>query len=371
METKFDVVVVGAGIGGACAAISLVRRGARVCVLESGEMPRHKVCGEFLSPEISDVLARLGVLEDIKKARPSVTNAARVVTAQRQIGPFPLPRPAFALSRFKLDEILWRAAQNAGAQVCDRTRVRHIERDGDGFCVQDSRSQTRARFVIAAPGRHANLLGETAPQADSTMRRFIGFKTHFRDAHVARGETELHPFDGGYCGLVEVEDGLTNVCLLADYETIAGRAPEEFWAHLIGGNPALAARVQGATRAMPWLATANIVFGKFQPQQDGVLFCGDAAGFIHPLTGDGMAMAARSGELAAATIAACLRGGLARADVAPIYQSAWHREFDVRLRWGARLQPLFTTSWLTPPTMKLFARVPRLGRLAVIRTRGQ
>jgi flavin-dependent dehydrogenase len=89
-----------------------------------------------------------------------------------------------------------------------------------------------------------------------------------------------------------------------------------------------------AIRVLEWLATGNVSFGGVQPVSRGVLHCGDAAGFIHPLTGDGMAMAARSGELAAATIGAALRGDLPKHDVAPLYERAWRREFTSRLKWG-------------------------------------
>ena len=41
---------------GCCAALAAAREGADVRITERSQFPRHKVCGEFLSPEIAPVL---------------------------------------------------------------------------------------------------------------------------------------------------------------------------------------------------------------------------------------------------------------------------------------------------------------------------
>src|SRR4028118_2301711 len=67
----------------------------------------------------------------------------------------------------------------------------------------------------------------------------VGFKTPFYHAGLSPGAVELPPFRGGYCGLVRIENGLTNACLLADYNAVAGRSPAAFWQWLLGGGPGL------------------------------------------------------------------------------------------------------------------------------------
>jgi flavin-dependent dehydrogenase len=235
--------------------------------------------------------------------------SARIVSGHRVLETA-LPGAALAISRYRLDELLWEAAQTAGAQCFDATRVRTIEGNmRDEFVVSTQNEQWHARFVVATAGRIARVLS-AGNGASTSQERFVGFKTHFRGAALTPGAVELHPFHGGYCGLVHIENGLTNACLLADYNVVAGRSPAAFWQGLLEECAALRRRVGDAQVAMPWLSTANITFGGTQPVQDGVLRCGDAAGFIHPLTGDGMAMAARSGELAAVIIVATLKHGL-------------------------------------------------------------
>jgi flavin-dependent dehydrogenase len=124
-----------------------------------------------------------------------------------------------------------------------------------------------------------------------------------------------------------------------------------------------------ATRIIPWVATANLSFGKMEPVRDGIVRCGDAAGHIQPFTGDGQAMAARAGELAAVSIAAALRGGVSDDAARAMYAAAWRREFEHRLDWGARLQPLLLWPHLGSAAAMAFRIAPRLARAAVDATR--
>ena len=372
--STFDVAVIGGGLGGTTAALALARRGYNVALIEAGQAGRHKVCGEFVSPESLATFARLGVSNAIENAGALPVSSARILTSERTGAVMPLPAPGFALSRQKLDALMWRACGETGVFQQENTRVATIEtlengyRLGLGAC-KSIEIHIEARYVVDASGRNARLSGDE--RALAKTRRFAGFKTHLRGADIPNGEVRMFPFRGGYCGLVGIGDGLTNACLLASYERTRGCKPAQFWRKIGAENRALGRAVAGATPEFAWLATANVSFEKRAPtDDDGILRAGDAAGYIHPLSGDGMAMAVRSGELAAATLVVGVRGDLKRADVAPLYAASWHREFGRRLSWAQKLQPLFVVPNLTLPALLFFDNVPPLGALALRATRG-
>ena len=134
--------------------------------------------------------------------------------------------------------------------------------------------------------------------------------------------------------------------------------------------PALRARLENAEMQMEWLATGNVQFEYALPTRGQLWCCGDAAGFIHPFTGDGMAMAARSGELAAAILSSHLRGDIFAVQARGIYEAAWKREFSSRLKWASGLQKCLIDPQLLSPVLSLLSRAPALGQFVVRATRG-
>ncbi len=499
MDTErrdFDIAVIGAGLSGASAAILAAQSGARVVLLESGIAARHKVCGEFLSPESRVQLAWLGVLDAMLESGALQIGAARVLTSARTSRAIAFARPGLSFSRRALDGLLWARAQEIGVDARGQTRVSRLERSASGhFQLEANGEVVRARFVICATGRGSkwgrdgdealpangttqaqngatspsNPLNRTrhnhvfsiaqgnwahngdassrgeenqsqdgdtpsrvrrheahnavpcstsearsveagafSPTAQALSRekdaffsspgltrapenavippanptrnrrvrrerasRFLGLKTHLRGVRMASGEVQMFPFAGGYCGIVEVEDGAFNTCLLVDYARSKGRSPARLWDEVRRENRALGRATEDATLEFDWLATGNVSFDRFAPARDGILRVGDAAGYIHPLSGDGMAMALRSGELAARSVVHALEWNLSLEDAASSYSSMWEREFGSRLRWAARLQPLFTDPRFTRIAQGIFDLAPILSSFAVRRTRGK
>src|SRR3990172_11546859 len=90
-----DVVIVGAGPAGSATAILLAERGFTVMLLDKAAFPRPKICGEYLSPEASRLLDRLGGLKDVDAAGAPPLSGLRIIAPdgtplQR---PYPPPTP--------------------------------------------------------------------------------------------------------------------------------------------------------------------------------------------------------------------------------------------------------------------------------------
>jgi 2-polyprenyl-6-methoxyphenol hydroxylase-like FAD-dependent oxidoreductase len=213
---------------------------------------------------------------------------------------------------------------------------------------------------------------------------FVALKAHMRDLPLP-GRIELHAFRGGYCGMSELERsaygavgaGASNVCLLA-HESVfraAGAAGPQrlpaFLRWMRSQNPRLAEQLSRATLLSErWLSVGQVPFDDKSPVEGDVLMAGDAAGLIAPLAGDGIAMALRSGELAAAYCAAHLCGGMSAGGLRRGYAAAWRREFGARVRLGRLLQTLMLRPDWFWPGLHLLRAVPRLGQYLVAHTRG-
>jgi flavin-dependent dehydrogenase len=257
------VEVIGGGPAGSAAALAALAEGSPVTIHEKALFPRHKVCGEFLSPEIAPILEALDLWPAFAAARPA--RIARAVLHLRgREKHFRLPEPAYGLSRFALDELLLREAVRRGADL--RTERRKPGPSAD-------------TTLVVAHGRQA---------PSRAGARLFGFKAHC--AGPADEAVELFFFDGGYVGLSPVEHGAVNVCGLAREESLraCGFRPEEL----------LPARLRGLERRFEWLLTGPLVFrNEFQSCAD-VYLAGDALGFVDPFTGSGILAAMLTGRLA-------------------------------------------------------------------------
>ena len=267
MDNPRTVEIIGGGPAGSAAALAALAEGSRVTVYEKSRFPRHKVCGEFLSPEVVSIFEPLRVESAFLAARP-----ARLTKAVLHIGRhekrFGLPEPAYSLSRYALDQLLLAEAVRRGAEL--RTETRNA--------VGASGQPT-----VIAHGRR-----KPAPKAE----RLFGFKAHFRGA--IEEAVEMFFFRNCYVGVSPIEDGASNVCGLAPEELLraCGFQPDALF------PDSLRARLRPLVRSFEWLITGPLVFHDEFRNQAGAYLAGDAMGFVDPFTGSGILSAIRTGRLA-------------------------------------------------------------------------
>jgi flavin-dependent dehydrogenase len=318
MPDFYDVVVVGAGPAGSAAAITAARRGARVLLLEKGWFPRHKVCGEFVSPEVVPLLTEL---LSAASEQTILESAGRISEARLFIGENTLAVSIYpvglAISRYELDHGLWRAAQSAGVESRDHVTVQAIRRKDDRFEVSTSSGGVRAKSVIDAAGRWA---GQLRDQPNGNTREsWIGLKAHY--SSETSSSVDLYFFRGGYCGVQTVGRSLINVCAMVR-PNLATDLEQVF-----AIQPRLWKRSRAWELSSQTIATAPVVFHAPMPERSGILRAGDAAGFIDPFVGDGISLALRSGSLAARCLEEVWRGGTALEAAAQRYRGEYMRSF--------------------------------------------
>lgn len=356
-RSTYDVIIAGGGPAGCAAAISARRAclTAEILLLEKGGYPRHKVCGEFVSPEALDLLSSLvGTTE-------SVTSVPRIQKAQVLVGnskiDVPLRPAAISLARYQLDALLWVAAQHDGVE-CVSAAVTQVTGLGDGFQVQTGNGSVHGRVVINASGRWSNL----SMPVESSTEKWIGLKAHFAE-HSPDPSVSLYFFAGGYCGVQAVGDDSVNACAMvkADVAKDLDAVLEQ--------HPALRSRSRSWTPLTETFATSPLLFRPPRATQDGMFLVGDAAGFIDPFLGDGISLALRSGSMAGILIAEVAAGRMTREVARAQYSSAYQDYLAPAFRRAARLRWLLTMPSLFRVPMLNLARLPGVAELVFRRTR--
>jgi flavin-dependent dehydrogenase len=279
-----SVSILGGGPAGASAAIAARLNGSPVQIVEKSRFPRHKVCGEFLSPEIAKELDGLGLWDAFAAAGPARIRRMQLHFARRS-KTCSLPEPAWGLSRYAFDAMLLDRAVELGAELDSRVML-------------DSDLDLRARGIappVIALGRSADSRKAPGhPEKTGRGGRLFGFKTHFTGP--VDDAVELFFFNGCYVGVNVVESGRTNVCGLGPENHLKECAFD--YDRVVRESPALAARLAPLTRDMKWISTGPLVYGqKFEPDGRSYL-AGDALSFVDPFTGSGLLAAVKTGAMA-------------------------------------------------------------------------
>jgi flavin-dependent dehydrogenase len=344
-----DVLIAGAGPAGALAALLLAREGLRVRVFDRAVFPRDKLCGDTLNPGALAILRRIGAADRIwtigLPVRGMVVTGARGVSVTGEYGSDVY---GLAVRRRELDALLVEDAQAAGARVEQGVRVEAplLERAGGSVRViglrvsrDGSVEECRAPVTIAADGRRSRLafaLG-LARQPAHPRRWAIG--AYFRGVQESPGLGEMHIRAGRYIGVAPLPGGLTNACVvIAEPRSGAISDPRALLLATLHHEPLLAGRFAGAEMIGAPVVLGPLAVDAMKAGVPGLLLAGDAAGFIDPMTGDGLRFAFRGAELAAEAI--CRARADRRIDPVSWLASARRREFAGKWRLNLTLRSL-------------------------------
>ncbi len=314
VSARWDVIVVGAGPAGSATARLLAKAGARVLLLDRARFPREKPCSEYLSPESTRVLERLGteVLDAVAAAAPARLTGMKVVAPSGTgvVGRF--DTFSFALSRTTFDCILRDAAEAAGAEVREGVKAEELIYEGGavGGVVaratgNGKRETLRARVVVGADGLRS-VVARRLGKVIRTAPYRVAFTAHVADACDVDDLGEMHVGRPGYVGLGPIGAGVTTVALVLPLAE--ARRGERFFDEL-NRFPGVAGRFDPRRIVRRVLATGPFARWSRRPAANGALLVGDAADFFDPFTGQGIYSALRGAELAAAAIVDTLATG--------------------------------------------------------------
>jgi flavin-dependent dehydrogenase len=219
-----------------------------------------------------------------------------------------------------------------------------------------------AQLVIAADGRYSVLGRRLGVIRRVRWLQHIAFVTHYAGVQPIHPWGEMFLLPRGYIGLSPVAEDVMNVSLVLQKHSLrrARCKPDVLLAAALQTHPELRQRFAQAIRVKPILATGPMAQRTRCPPQDGILFIGDAAGFFDPFTGQGIYLALKSADLAAAAAHHALSTGDTSASCLRQYYLAHHRLYDDKYRLSALIQLGLRLPWLANWTIQRLAQAPGL-----------
>ena len=353
LPREWDVIVVGAGVAGAVGALHLARARLRVLLVEKSAWPRAKPCGGCLNAAALRALASHG----IALHEGSAYDGMRLYSLGREAS-LPLP-PGVAISRMRLDATLVQHAIDAGARFVPATRAtlagsaRHrrrvVLRNPSTCCAVE------ARVVLDCGGLGTRLLPD--PDWRIAPHARIGVAATLPTASEGYGPGVIHMACAaqGYVGLVRAENGVANIAAALDpvrCHEVGGPAAAVMEILRAEGLPALQ-----TLHRLDWRGTPRLTRTRRQAGAERrVLILGDAAGYVEPFTGEGMAWAIA--DAAAVLPFACEAVACWTDDIAVRWSARHRRMLRARQRVCRGISGLLRHPSLLAATLPLLDRAP-------------
>jgi menaquinone-9 beta-reductase len=344
--TAVDLVVAGAGPAGAAAALTAARHGLSVVCIDRARFPRDKTCGDGLTTQALRILERLGLSRrDLAAAGYFPVRECVVVSPSGRQAHLPLPTDgdhAGVVARVGLDAALLELLPEAGVDVRQGATLEELAISADSVKVRCAGDVTiEARHLVAADGHWSTVRRQLHPDEPRDLGTWHAARQYFEGVDDERlwvlFEEDLLP---GYAWVFPMPGGGANVGFGVLRDGRHGRELKELWADVLA-RPRLrailgrTAHARDTVRAWP-IPTA---YSSARLADGPVLYPGDAAAVVDPLTGEGIAQALETGVAAADAIA---RGGDTDA-VARRYRDTVDRALGRDLRFAHRLQRILAT----------------------------
>jgi menaquinone-9 beta-reductase len=368
-KIKAEIVIVGGGLAGLSAALLLHQQGHNIVVIEKGDYPSHKVCGEYISYEAWPFLENLGIdpialkLPRLKRLRVSAPNG-KVLESELSVG-------AYGISRYLLDDLLYKKCIEKGIKVYTNTKVNSIIFENDAHQIFTSEHIFECADCIAAYGKRSNLdVSMKRPFiVNAAAKNYVGIKYHIK-TKIDDDIIELHNFENGYCGISRVEEDRVCLCYLTDASNLKLYKGDikKMESEVLMQNPFLKKYfTESEFLYEAPLVISNVSFLEKQAVENHIFMLGDAAGLIAPLCGNGMSIAFNSSKI----VAEAFHLKLNRADRELFYVKSWNHSFKGRLKFGRNIQRLFGSAFISNLVLTVLKPIPFLFRILERKTHGK
>lgn len=326
MPTEVDVAIVGGGPSGAAAAHYLASKGHNVLVAEKKDFPREKTCGDGLTPRAVRQLENMGLTDEIRTWE--TVRGLRIHSTHRSMElPFKelSDWPAYGLvkPRKDLDSIVINHAEQAGAKVLFHTQVVEPVFDAGvcrGFIAKRDGEieEVHAKYVICAEGSATKFGRTLGRQRDHSFPMGLAIRQYFRSPMESSGWFEAflnvrsRSDDAipAYGWVFPVGDGTVNagVGLLSTYGKWRDVNLHDLQADFIASLPKDWEINMETVCSKPRAGRLFMGGSVYPPAGPGFVMTGDAAGYINPCNGEGIAYGYETGRMAGKHIDEALQG---------------------------------------------------------------
>ena len=315
----------------------LASNGLKTALIEKNSQPGGKTCGDGLTPDVFRQLQKIDPLLAEKVCRSTDLNTYKNLLLQAPNGkqvvvniPASAPFPGMAgMRRSHFDRLLFNhLLNNHPVSLHMDCRVNSLVVGDTAVTLHTSSGSVSASLVVGADG--ANSVAARFLPASKTPQPEKAFAIRgyyqFNDPVRAATDTPVVVFDKsllpGYLWIFPLNDGWANIGLGIDSH------------HMAKNNVNLKAMLNKVlprvVESLPYgqLSNQPTIRGHFIPlgragnpiSGNRILLAGDAASLAHPLTGEGIGNAIRSGRLAAAQAISCFRQNK--------FDAAFNRQYD-------------------------------------------
>jgi flavin-dependent dehydrogenase len=260
----------------------------------------------------------------------------------------PLDLGGFGISRYELDFALMKKAKELGASIVEKTSILSVEEKNNSFVLHTNHhSFFESKVVIGAFGKRSNL--DQYLQRDFFNKRspYIGVKYHLKPKNLhfqhPNEMIALHNFADGYAGFPRIENEKFCFCYLTTRQNLKKTGSiENLEKNILYKNPYIQDILTNSEFIFESPKVINeITFAPKTLFEGNILMCGDTAGMITPLYGNGKAIAIHSAKMLSENLIAYLNQEISYQDCKKIMQISgkktlknvclWAEIFDVFL----------------------------------------
>lgn len=341
--SNYDIAIIGGGLAGLASAIHLSKKGWNTVLIEKNTYPKHKVCGEYISNEVLPYLLSLGFnpwdfgAKNIDTFTLSAPNSKSITTK--------LPLGGFSISRYAIDHELYKLAISNGTHFSNSTVENVIYSDNEFRIELKNGEKLTSTIAIGAYGKRSNLDIQLNRSFIKNPSPYLAVKGHY-SGDFMENEVGLHNFKGGYCGISKVENNNINICYIASFtEFKKYKDIQSFEENVVKKNKFLKNILDKSVLVFDKpLTISQISFSNKNLVENHLLMCGDAAGMMHPLAGNGMGMAISTAQILSNLVCDYLSNTItSRSELEKRYKQKWNKKFKRRLNAGHLIAKLFSS----------------------------